>query len=197
MFRTVGGLAGFMTVVLLIVAPVSASDSVHDQSQFDSSAFGWDSVAGNADTQQIADDFKLAADGKVTVLNWAGKYHDGSVPESKMFEIRIFGDSGGRPGALIFARVLPVSAGDTGIVDQGDHTLLTYTVFLNGSPVLHRETTYWLSVRETDPSTSATWSWSFHSMDVAGGYSYRPGADGPWAVGTRDMAFSLSITPMH
>ena len=78
----------------------------------------------------------------------------------------------------------------------GAHKLLTYTAALTGSPVLRAEKTYWLSIRESDPSTSVMWSWSFHYGDVTGGYSYRRGDDAPWAIGTEDMAYSLSITPV-
>lgn len=188
-------IAGVFASAMVIGATATGADTVHDQSTFDINAFGWDSVAGAPNTQQIADDFQLSVDGKIAILNWTGKYHDNSVLEEAIFEVRVFRDAGGQPGEMVFSQPLVAAASDTGIVDKGAHKLLTYTATVNGSPIFHGTATYWLSIRESDPSTSATWSWSFHNSEVAGGYSYRRGAGTGWAVGTQDMAYSVSITP--
>ena len=167
----------------------SWSDSVHDQSAVDRKAFGWDSVGDGGGQQQIADDFRTGLTGTVTKLSWTGKYHDSSIPAAKTFEIRIFADS------HVFSQSLPVTGIDSGTTDIGPHRLLTYTVWLNGCPALKGDRRYWLSIRENDPSTTAVWSWSFHNGDVAGGYSYRRADGATWAVGARDMAYSLFVAP--
>jgi len=188
-------LAGILVASLLFAGPPAQADTIHDQSMVDVHAYGWDSVGGGATTQQIADDFRPAFDGSISILNWTGKYHDYFDVSAKKFEIRIFSDAGKKPGHVIFSQFLQVAGNSTGGVDGGSDEILTYTTALTGSPVLKAEKTYWLSIRESDPATSAKWSWSFHNSNFAGGFSYRQKDTAPWATGTEDMAYSLSITP--
>ena len=188
--------ASLLLAAMTIGSSSAGSDTIHDQSMVDINAFGWDSVGGPEIVQQIADDFKPSVDGSIAFLNWTGKYHDSSEPAAKRFELRLFADAAGHPGNLIFSQSLPVAASPIGGLDIGAHKLLNYTAALTGSPILKTGSTYWLSIREIDPSTSAMWSWSFHNSDVAGGYSYRRKGSALWVTGAQDMAYSLSIAPV-
>ena len=189
-------IAGILTATVLMAASSARSDMTHNQSMVDIDGFGWDSVGGVENVQQIADDFRPPADGSIKFLHWTVKYHNGSELAPKKFEVRLFVDANGRPGAVIFTQSLMVAGADTGGADSGSHKLLTYTAVLRRAPILRSDRTYWLSIREDDPSTSALWSWSFHNSDVSGGYSYRRGENAPWTVGVTDMAYSLSIDPL-
>jgi hypothetical protein len=178
--------------VMTIGAAVSA-DTLQDQSTFDKNAYGWDSVAGRAN-QQIADDFRLKRAGKISTLNWTGKYHDGAVAGNKSFEIIIFADRKGVPGKAIHVETVKAAGVDTGVSDIGEHKLLSYKTALKRSPRLNVNRTYWLTIRESDPTTPSQWSWSFHNGNIAGGFSYRLGHEKAWSVGNRDMAYALSIS---
>ena len=185
--------AGLLFAAMMTTGPVAWGDTFHDQSMVDINSFGWDSIGGAEDVQQIADDFRPMNDGSIKILNWTGKYHDDAHSTANKFEIRVFANSAGQPGEVIFSQSLPVAGSDTGGMDSGAHSLLSYTATVTDAPILKSGKKYWLSIREMDPSTSATWSWSFHNSDVAGGYSSRQGERGSWAVGTKDMAYSLHI----
>jgi hypothetical protein len=188
-------ISGLLAAAILVTAPSAWSETTYNQSSVDINAFGWDSVGGTRDVQQIADDFHLPIDGSITRLSWTGKYHEGAELAAKRFEVRIFSDMSGKPGSEIFAHTVMAAGVDLGLKDSGGHDLLTYSVPLKKSITLSSAKTYWLSIREDDPSTSALWSWSFHNADIPGGFSYRRGENAQWSVGTTDMAYSLSVHP--
>ena len=190
-------IATLVTAGMLIACTAVKADTVHNQSVVDTNAFGWDSVGGARDTQQIADDFKPTIDGTIGILHWTGKYHDSVTSSAKKFEIRIFSDVAGKPDKLIFSQELVTAGKDTGGKDSGDDKLLSYTAPLAGTPILQSDSTYWLSIREIDSSTLSVWSWSFHKDDVVGGYSYRRSETHSWSVGTIDMAYSMSLDPLN
>ena len=184
-------LGAAVTAMVLAGGTVSA-DTVHDQAAFDTNGYGWDSVAGDS-KQQIADDLRLKQTCKITNLRWTGKYHDSSAPGEKMFEVLVFADQQGKPGRLLHSETVSARGWDTRVSDIGSHRMLSYNTALSGSPVLDAGKTYWLSVRESDPTTKALWSWSFHKENVAGGFSYRLGTGQKWSVGSRDMAYALTV----
>jgi hypothetical protein len=184
---------GISTGAMMLIAGAVSADTVQDQSAFDKNAYGWDSVAGSAN-QQIADDFRLKSAGKVVKLNWTGKYHDGAVAGRKLFEIVIFADRKGVPGKIVHVETVKSRGVDTGVSDIGDHNLLSYKTSLKQSPRLSMNKTYWLTIRESDPTTKSRWSWSFYKGNVAGGFSYRLGQEKAWSVGSRDMAYALSVS---
>ncbi len=184
---------GIAVGAMMTVGGAVSADTVEDQSTFDKNAYGWDSVAGSAN-QQIADDFRLKRAGKISTLNWTGKYHDGAVAGNKLFEIVIFADQKGVPGKAIHVETVKAGGLDTGVSDIGKHKLLSYKTTLKRSPRLDMNRIYWLTIRESDPTTTSRWSWSFHNGNIAGGFSYRLGMQKAWSVGSRDMAYALTVS---
>ena len=123
---------GIAVGAMMTVGGAVSADTVN-QSTFDKNAYGWDSVAGSAN-QQIADDFRLKRAGKISTLNWTGKYHDGAVAGNKLFEIVIFADQKGVPGKAIHVETVKAGGLDTGVSDIGKHKLLSYKTTLKRSP---------------------------------------------------------------
>jgi hypothetical protein len=183
---------GTAVATMVLASSTVTADTVHDQAAFDTNGYGWDSVTGESN-QQIADDFRLKRSGKITNLRWTGKYHDSSAPGEKLFEVLVFADQYGKPGKILHSETVSARGWDTRVSDIGSHRMLSYNTSLTRSPVLDAGRTYWLSVRESDPTTKALWSWSFHKGNVAGGFSYRLGKSREWSVGSRDMAYALTV----
>ncbi|NKB19462.1 MAG: hypothetical protein GKS01_02855 [Alphaproteobacteria bacterium] len=184
---------GIAMGAMMTIGGAAFADTVHDQSAFDKNAYGCDSVAGSS-VQQIADDFRLKQAGEISKIGWTGKYHDSSVPGKKSFEITIFADQKGVPGKVIHVEIVHAASFDTGVTDIGEHKMLSYKALLKQSPTLEAYRTYWLTIRESDPTTKSRWSWSFHKGNIAGGFSYRLGMQQAWSVGNRDMAYALSVS---
>jgi hypothetical protein len=182
-------LASFAALVLLVAAPVFASEmTVYAQipdylglvaSQNDTSAFG------NFATSY--DNFTLGATTAINQVQWVGGYFNPqTLGPIMMWTVSFYANNGGQPGGLLQSFVIPGNAGETFIQNDtlGDPNYL-YTAAVSFTAAAGTE--YWLSV-VPDLAFPPQWGWGTSS--VGDGISYQD------FFGTRlqnptDLAFAL------
>lgn len=117
-----------------------------------------DLVAG----QQIADDFTLGQAAQIDSVRWAGAYRNKSTPPPGVdFLVRFFFDASGVPAATPFyeASVDPTFSGFT-IDGNPDYPAFLFTAALPLPPMISAATKTWLSIVESDTTTSSNFLWA-------------------------------------
>lgn len=152
----------------------------------------------------IADDFMLSIDSTVTDVHWYGLYGDGSLVNSAQFRIQFYNDLSGAPlpvpeQTAIFETTVNANAIDTGTTSNGlsNHPIMHFWVDPISSVPLMGGTRYWLSIVETDNST--TTGGFFWASAPDAGMAFRNVDSGPWIRGgvtNVNLAFSLTGTPV-
>ncbi len=155
-------------------------------------------VFSNADGQQIADNFQLAADETIGEITWFGGYNLSDVATvDRPFKLRIFDDSGGAPATdPFFEDIVSVAGVDTGFDNQDGKNIFQYTAVIV-PVVLNAGTEYWVSVLEND-STTGNWFWQASNPVEGEKIGFRSNDGVAWSTfsdSTRnEMAFFLSAT---
>jgi hypothetical protein len=150
-------------------------------------------------SQQIASSFQLPFDANLTEIAWSGYYFGGSLPASPPtvdFTVRLFaGDT--PPVDPFFSELIPASFAQTGtttgIGNTSGHPIYQFSITLDSPIPLSGDTTYWLSVLDSDASTTIDFRWlfaanSFDSLTTSRGFEGQS-----WAIpGFRASTFTLS-----
>jgi hypothetical protein len=145
--------------------------------------------------QVLADQFVIAADTTPigTIKLWGGNYPGDSTPVDN-WNIEIYQDSAGFPGASVFSYVGPsTTMTQTGIVLFGVHEWLVTFDLADPDPILGAGT-YWLAVWADDPGDD--WFWEVGNLDsVHGGpgsvYGFTCPPTFPYADSATNFSFEL------
>jgi len=155
-------------------------------------------VFSEADGQQIADNFQLAADETIGEITWFGGYNLSDVATvDRPFKLRIFDDSGGAPATdPFFEDIVSVAGVDTGFDNQDGKNIFQYTAVIV-PVVLNAGTEYWVSVLENDKNTvTPNWFWQASNSVAGENAGFRSNDGDSWSTfadPTRnEMAFFLS-----
>ncbi|MBL9032743.1 MAG: hypothetical protein JNM80_13700 [Phycisphaerae bacterium] len=138
--------------------------------------------------QEEADNFSVGANWAINNLTVWGSYSSTATPpDTQNFIVRVFGETGGLPGALVATRTINnVPALDTGLfVGAFNRPIYQYNI----TPAVINLTpgNYWLSVLGNDPAH--TWAWA-RTNTLANAHAVRQGA-GAWGLSAGDFGFVL------
>jgi hypothetical protein len=150
----------------------------------------------NDGAPEVADDFVLPSDAAVNRARWYGFYGvdlDSSVTTVD-FSVAFFSDAGGLPGAEQWRQTLSATVTDTGLTityPGSSFGLKLYAFEAGFAPLLLTGgTPMWLSITETDASTSLQWLWNYSSYPDGTQASRWP-AEPWWHSWSGDAAFAL------
>jgi hypothetical protein len=192
-------LAGIALLTLATFSTANADTVVFDQSTYalipNTAA---DRLQADSTSEEIADDFSLAAGGTISSIKWYGS--DANWPGfggvDLGFRIRVYADNSGMPSSSVVYDALTGSLFPAATTGIGDFPA-RYEFAPTGLS-LASGTTYWLSIEEV-VNAIYPWGWSVSTTGVGGnlGVVYRvtdtdPFQTSAFTSGT-DMAFTLSV----
>lgn len=187
---------GLALLALLVLSVSAFADSVLYTQPFDGTGTAYASqndTAGFGLYAQMYDNFNINTGGEYSInkMQWTGEYFN--PPQQSPitgWNINFYADSGGQPGALLFAFHVAGNGNETFIGNFGGFPAYTYDVAgINWDP--NSGTEYWASVYpDLDFPPQWGWSTSGGSHPSGDGISYQD------FFGTRsqipaDMAFTL------
>jgi hypothetical protein len=109
----------------------------------------------------IADDFSSAANDTARSVSWRGAYaFDNTAPAVDDFEIRLYANAAGAPGALLQTFVLGDAVSRTAVGVLGMFTEYGYTANLGVGFDIAAGTTYWLVIANDTAGDNDNWYWS-------------------------------------
>lgn len=174
-------------ISVLIIQSNANADLVFSQSP-PIDRFGLNSNLGGPSSQQIADEFTLATSSTVNGVVWWGLYNTATVPPANtQFTIRFFDDAGGISQASPINEYLVQPTTVTDLAVNGD-AVLRFSAAIPSTQFSPTQT-YWISILDSDSSTSQNFRWS----DLRFGQISVRNADGsPWSVANDiGMGFEL------
>jgi hypothetical protein len=139
---------------------------------------------------QRADDWAANTSSTITSLRWWGTTAGSSGTGN--FTLRVFGDSGGEPGALVdeFAIGTSFTKVATGLIDLNGRDIFKYDAELDGGFSPTRGATYWINVMNNQGAAGGPqWLW-YQGGGGNGTHAFRIGA-GSWNSARSDMSFEL------
>ena len=108
-------------------------------------------------SQEMADDFSLAAAATINVVNWQGSYYVTDVVGNESFTVRFYTDAFGLPSASPFvSQVVSVNVIDSG-ADLIGKNLYNYSANIV-TVALDAGVTYWLSIYSNESPTNYAWA---------------------------------------
>ena len=150
-------LTGQIMFSLVITASAAYAAPIFTQSVAYSSAFPSDR---EFDTL-IADDFVLPADDVIRSVSWLGSYaFDGTAPAVDDFQIRVYADAGGAPGAVLQSFAVGNAAARTAVGMVGPFIAYEYTADLGGGFAAAAGPTYWLMIANDTTGDNDNWYWA-------------------------------------
>ncbi|MCC6428743.1 MAG: PEP-CTERM sorting domain-containing protein [Phycisphaerales bacterium] len=178
--------------LLVVAGAATANAAVLDSNPQDFGAnfgFGFysDGDPGYFYSQQMAENFTLSSASNITGANWAGASEFFLFPDyTNMygFQVMIMADSGGAPGAVLYAEdfataaTSPTLQGQNGLGSNVYAQSATFSSALNNVPAGN----YWISIGGllTSPGDDA-WVWADGTNDDGLAYSLTPDSGG-WTV---------------
>jgi len=163
----------------------------------------WDGRTGGPSSQTVNgmnyytvyDDFELRDSGTVTNMQWMGNYYNPDYQSQiSQFTIQFWSDNAGQPGHLLETEIIPGTAGETFVLDNGTFREYSYDTDLPISFNAGAGIRYWMSIVPTTQYTTPQWAWSLcHDgtgqcwQRILGGSSLSSLSD--------DMAFTLNGVP--
>ena len=118
--------------------------------------------------QSIAENFVLEPGQTIGAIRWWGGYAGFSMPAEDRFEVVLYADRGGLPGAEIGRVVTIVPRSQTGAVFfAGGQAVIEHVYQLDGALFgAAGSGTRWLEITHLN-TTSAQWGWEFAYVDPA------------------------------
>lgn len=172
-FRTLGGkqmkrvLAGLL--VVLFIATVGNAAMLY-QHGLDATLSG---AYSNLGGQIVADNFTLGTDAVITGVNWFGYFDSEPASLSSiLFDLNFHSDAGGVPNFTpSYTQALSLNITDIGLDAINGNNIYRFEATLSTSLAVMAGEQMWLSVFDTDPSTTQ-WLWS-RSVRTGDGYAVR------------------------
>lgn len=175
----------FMTTALTWVLAAPASAAL----LFNQSGDGGFGVASQG-SQQTADDFELLTDAELESIEFSGTQSTDIF--DSLFDITIFEDDGGSPGANEVVSLLGVSVTRSATATPN---AFNYVFVLPTAVALVANTRYHLSiyyvVDELGPNGELS-DFFWNAVNDTGSSSFRLLPDDPWQSGEGDLAFRLN-----
>lgn len=180
------------TILLSIISVVIIQSNANADLVFSQSPpidqFGINSNLGGPSSQQIADDFILAASSTINSVVWWGAYDAATVPPGNtQFTIRFFEDAGGisQTSPINEYLVQPAIVTDLAINGQA---VLRFSAAIPSTQFSPNQT-HWISILDSDNSTLQNFRWSNLWF---GRISARVADGSPWlGFNNFGMAFEL------
>lgn len=174
---------------------------IFSQTPAATNAFGSDRQI-NANGDRIADDFSLVAPATVRSVVWRGAYAPTDSPVfPTLFDLTIYADSAGLPGAVLSNTTVGVTGVDTG-VDILGFDLYEFAADLTPT-VLGAGTPFWFSaIADTATDVDDSWFWLTGS-GLSRAFQPDVTGNGPWQLTANldqyfilsDVAFSAVVIP--
>jgi len=150
-------LIGRVVFSLLIAASAASAAPIFTQSVAPDSAFPSER---EFDTL-IADDFTLPANEVIRSVSWLGNYaFDGTAPALDDFQIRLYADAAGSPGALLQSFAVGDDVARAAVGMLGPFITYGYTADLGGGFGAAAGTTYWLMIANETTGDNDNWYWA-------------------------------------
>ena len=196
--------AMFISLTLLFISVNTCHAFLLYEQTLDESLGG---AYSNAGSVIVADDFVLLEDATITDVHWYGYYSRPALDPSITaldFQIRFYAETAGLPSTLLYDQIVSASVADSGLtVTEGPthpdtHTgsiIYEFTADPIDPFILSGGETIWLSIAETDASTSignTQWYWCYSEIGQPGAVKATLGDN--WELSTGNMAFSLTST---
>jgi hypothetical protein len=139
-----------------------------------------------------ADDFSIAVNETVRSVSWQGAYaFDGTAPAVDDFEIRVYDNDAGSPGALLQTFAPGNAVARTAVGLLGTLTEYSYTADLGAGFAVSAGTTYWLMIGNDTTGDNDNWYWS---VQTGGGNVHISLDDGlSWGVTTPRAAAYFTL----
>ncbi|MBW2590957.1 MAG: PEP-CTERM sorting domain-containing protein [Deltaproteobacteria bacterium] len=185
----------FLLAAILAMAVLSGAayaDVIYDNGGY-SLTDGWLSVDGTTD-YRMADDFTLTNATTITDIHWWGYYSNQDAEGDFTITIYEHDAEDYTPDAGQIRHVLhPASIIKEAIPEASSFDIYEYSI--NVSPLtLTADTTYWLSIINTDVS----WNWSENILGPSFGFAYfnnittEPNIDWGYTIEHSGLAFTLT-----
>ena len=145
--------------------------------------------------QQIADDFTLSSLADIEIVEWSGYFVNDSLPgttSSVDFIVRFF--SGAPATTPLFSENVSATFVQTGTHSQIGDPLYRFSASLSSPLQLLGNTTFWLSVLDTDADTTTNFRWLESTNTFNSESAFRNGEGSAWIADDKDFAFTLSGT---
>jgi hypothetical protein len=162
----------------------------------------------NAGTVEVADDFTLSSNARISGVRWYGFYgptFNLSAMTDIDFTVAFLNDAGGLPGTDVWRGTLAAAFTDTGLdlITGGDPpayagtTIYQFEASLPAPIVITAGTPMWLSLADNDVDTTipgpGQWLWSFSDLSVGSKASRSASSDWNWQYGgPGSVAFVLT-----
>jgi hypothetical protein len=143
------------------------------------------------------DDFTLGSATDITRVTWVGGYFNTAVQAPiNSFELQFWSDAAGQPGSSLMDYVIPGTAGESYLEDNGGASIYSYAADLGSAFQASAGTQYWLSI-VANVDFPPQWGWESGTGGDGVAYQSFFGAAGQAPT---DMAFTLcgtgsSVTP--
>lgn len=190
----------FSVTGLALLALSSQAAVLYSNSPFDPElGFAADGVAGQFNSQRIAEAFVLTSTSSIQSIEWWGRSEGAFVPDLTNFsgfQLRIYEDAGANPGSEVLATSFSVSAAtptQVGIDSSGNSL---YHFAFNPSPLSLQRGTYWLSIgsENVDPDGDGFY-WLASQTLVNGEFAADFGASGSYSPGGfADLSLQINGT---
>jgi len=188
----------YLAAIAGLSLAVSAFDThatiVYEQVPGDDTVFA--AFSSVLDRYRAADDFTLPTKQRITGLTWWGVVnHDGRpIDITSDFEITIYADEGGKPGAPILQSSQGVLSLSYEGVSSFPAPVYHYVYTLDKPFSAEADTTYWLSIFNRKPDV--VWWW-LGSRELTGNGFWQMTADSfQWRIsgwGSEDLSFQLAV----
>jgi hypothetical protein len=195
--RVRNALASLLTLLFILAIGNIASAATLYQHDLDATLSG---AYSNLGGWINADNFTLSTDAVITGVNWYGYYNSEPASSSSiLFDLNFHSDVGNLPDLVpIYSQSLSLSITDIGIDAINGNNIYRFEAALATSFAVSAGERMWLSVFDTDPSTSQ-WLWSRH-LPTGDGFAIRntnPELITDWIPeGGGDLAFELVGDPV-
>lgn len=151
-------------------------------------------LPGPETQQQVADDFSLSSASTLTGVAWSGYYFGNSIANTAAgvdFTIRLF--TGSAPTTFLFSESMSASFSQTGTTDGFNDPIYRFSVTLTSPVSLAANTTYWLSVLDSDADTTVDFRWLQSAAAFNLVRAVRTNEVGTWFVPSNTNGFAFTL----